>query len=165
MRVRGVAFDTITHAAGLSSTGDAELDRLLPFDEPYRIPDASAWAIRSTRAKGGRIIAIGTTVVRALEHAASRDGFVHGGEGLATQRIDAASRLRVVDALLTGIHSPGTSHYLLLRAFADEEVLQRADVELETHGYRTHEFGDSAWIERKAWRAANACPAHEPQPA
>src|SRR5216110_200547 len=104
MRVRGVAFDTITHAAGLSSTGDAELDRRLPFDEPYRIPDAAAWAIRSTRAKGGRIIAIGTTVVRALEHAASRDGFVHGGEGLATQRIDAASRLRVVDALLTGIH-------------------------------------------------------------
>src|SRR6266446_1412281 len=57
MRVRGVAFDTITHAAGLSSTGDAELDRRLPFDEPYRIPEAAACAIRSTRAKGGRIIA------------------------------------------------------------------------------------------------------------
>src|SRR6266705_4414788 len=79
MRVRGVAFDTITHAAGLSSTGDAELDRRLPFDEPYRIPDATASAIRRTQAKGGRIIAIGTTVVRALEHSASRDGFVHGG--------------------------------------------------------------------------------------
>ena len=156
MRVRGVAFDTITHAAGISSTGDAELDRRLPFDEPYRIPEAAACAIRSTRAKGGRIIAIGTTVVRALEHAASRDGFVHGGEGLATQRIDAASRLRVVDALLTGIHEPDTSHYRLLRAFADEDVLQRAEVELEAHGYRTHEFGDSAWIERKGWRAANA---------
>jgi len=47
MRVRGVAFDTITHAAGLSSTGDAALDRRLPFDEPYRIPDAAAWAIRT----------------------------------------------------------------------------------------------------------------------
>ena len=147
MRVRGVAFDTITHAAGLSSTGDAELDRRLPFDEPYRIPDAAAWAIQRTRAKGGRIIAIGTTVVRALEHAASRDGFVHAGEGLATQRIDATSRLRVVDALLTGIHEAGTSHYRLLRAFADEAVLQRADVELDAHGYRTHEFGDSVLIE------------------
>ena len=148
MRVRGVAIDTITHAAGLSSTGDAKLDRRLPFDEPYRIPDAAARAIRSTRAKGGRIIAIGTTVVRALEHAASRDGFVHAGEGLATRRIDATSRLRVVDALLTGIHEAGTSHYRLLRAFADEAVLQRADVELDAHGYRTHEFGDSVLIER-----------------
>src|SRR6266705_5911455 len=149
MRVRGVAFDTITHAAGLSSTGDAELDRRLPFDEPYRIPDATARAIRRTQAKGGRIIAIGTTVVRALEHAASRDGFVHGGEGLATQRIDAASPLRVVDALLTGIHEPGTSHYQLLRAFADRKSLRRASVELDAHRYRTHEFGDSVLIERK----------------
>src|SRR2546422_3031744 len=152
MRVRGVAFYTITHAAGLSSTGDAELDRRLPFDEPYRIPDAAARAIRSTRAKGGRIIAIGTTVVRALEHAASRDGFVHAGEGLATQRIDATSRLRVVDALLTGIHEPGTSHYRLLRAFADGKSLRRASVELDARGYRTHEFGDSVFIERKAWK-------------
>src|SRR3989454_8300552 len=156
MRVRGVAFDTITHAAGLSSTGDAELDRRLPFDEPYRIPDATAWAIRRTQASGGRIIAIGTTVVRALEHSASRDGFVHGGEGLATQRIDAASRLRVVDALLTGIHEPRASPYQLLRAFADENTLRRASVELDAHGYRTHEFGDSVFIERKVLRAA-AC--------
>jgi len=152
MRVRGVAFDTLTHAAGLSSTGDAELDRRLPFDEPYRIPDGTASAILSTQAKGGRIIAIGTTVVRALEHAASRDGFVHGGEGLATQRIDAASRLRVVDALLTGIHEPGTSHYQLLRAFADGKSLRRASVELDARGYSTHEFGDSVFIERKAWK-------------
>jgi len=165
MRVRGVAFDTITHAAGLSSTGDAELDRRLPFDEPYRIPDATASAIRRTQAKGGRIIAIGTTVVRALEHAASRDGFVHGGEGLATQRIDAASRLRVVDALLTGIHEPGTSHYQLLRAFADKNTLRRASVELDGHRYRTHEFGDSVLIERKARRAAYARPAYGPHEA
>jgi len=160
MRIRGVAFDTITHAAGLSSTGDAELDRRLPFDEPYRIPDATASAIRRTQAEGGRIIAIGTTVVRALEHAASRDGFVHGGEGLATQRIGAASRLRVVDALLTGIHEPGTSHYRLLRSFADENTLRRANAELGAHGYRTHEFGDSVLIEKKACRAAYVYPVH-----
>jgi len=155
MRVRGVAFDTITHAAGLSSTGDAELDRRLPFDEPYRIPDATASAIRRTQAEGGRIVAIGTTVVRALEHAATRDGLVHGGEGLATQRIGAASRLRVIDALLTGIHEPGTNHYQLLRAFADEDTLRRASGELDTHAYRTHEFGDSVFIEKKAWKGAH----------
>src|SRR5712691_7680660 len=159
MRVRGVAFDTITHAAGISSTGDAELDRRLPFDEPYRIPDATASALRRTQAKGGRIIAVGTTVVRALEHAPARHGFVHGGEGLATQRIGAASRLRVVDALLTGIHEPGTSHYQLLRAFADDDTLRRASAELDARGYRTHEFGDSVLIERKAWwcRAPESC--------
>jgi S-adenosylmethionine:tRNA ribosyltransferase-isomerase len=158
MRARGIAFDTITHAAGISSTGDAELDRRLPFDEPYCIPDATAFAIRRTRANGGRIIAIGTTVVRALEHAASLDGVVRAGDGLATQRIDAMSRLRVVDAVLTGAHEPGTSHYQLLRAFTDENTLQRVNEELDAHGYRTHEFGDSSLIERKAWVAVCAYP-------
>src|SRR5436190_352130 len=59
---RGIAFATITHAAGISSTGDTELDRRLPLDEPYRIPVATAFAIRRTRAQGGRIVAVGTTV-------------------------------------------------------------------------------------------------------
>src|SRR5262249_1754756 len=71
MRARGIAFATLTHAAGISSTGDDQLDRLLPFDEPYRIPRAAAVAIRRVRTRGGRVIAIGTTVVRALEHAAT----------------------------------------------------------------------------------------------
>src|SRR5712691_4314069 len=101
MRVRGVAFDTITHAAGLSSTGDAELDRRLPFDEPYRIPPTTAVAVSGTRTGDGRIIAIGTTVVRALEHAAEPDGSVREGAGLATQRISGATSLRVVDAILS----------------------------------------------------------------
>src|SRR5262245_26678740 len=60
-------FATITHAAGISSTGDEELDRLLPFDEPYNIPETTASAVRLTRERGGRVIAVGTTVVRALE--------------------------------------------------------------------------------------------------
>ena len=79
MRERGIAFATITLAAGISSTGDPELDRRLPFDEPYRIPHATASAIRRVRSDGGRIIAIGTTVVRALEHAAARTGVVASG--------------------------------------------------------------------------------------
>jgi S-adenosylmethionine:tRNA ribosyltransferase-isomerase len=148
LRSRGIAFATITHAAGISSTGDAELDRRLPFDEPYRVPAATTVAIGRVRASGGRIVAIGTTVVRALEHAAARDGRVRGGEGLATQRIGQTTRLRVVDAILTGMHEPGTSHYELLRAFADDATLGLANDELDERDYRSHEFGDSILIEK-----------------
>jgi S-adenosylmethionine:tRNA ribosyltransferase-isomerase len=156
MRARGVAFATLTHAAGISSTGDDELDRRLPFDEPYRIPAATAAAIRRARARGGRIVAVGTTVVRALEDAAKRDGRVRPGEGLATGRIGATTRLRVVDGILSGTHEPGTSHYELLRAFTDDETLGRASEELNARGYRTHEFGDSVLIERRPRAAAHA---------
>jgi S-adenosylmethionine:tRNA ribosyltransferase-isomerase len=145
---RNVGFATITLAAGISSTGDPELDRHLPFDEPYRIPAATACAIFQTRGRGGRIVAVGTTVVRALEHAAARDGLVQAGEAVATQRITKASRLRIVDAILSGTHEPGTSHYELLRAFADDDVLASASAELDAFGYRTHEFGDSIFVER-----------------
>jgi S-adenosylmethionine:tRNA ribosyltransferase-isomerase len=152
LRSRRIAFATLTHAAGISSTGDAELDRRLPFDEPYRIPTATAQAISQARARGGRVVAIGTTVVRALEDAARDDGSIHAGEGLARGRIGAATRLRVVDAILSGTHEPETSHHELLRAFVDEVTLARADRELESRGYRTHEFGDSVLIERSASR-------------
>jgi S-adenosylmethionine:tRNA ribosyltransferase-isomerase len=148
LRERGVGFATITHAAGLSSTGEAALDALLPLDEPYRIPRATARAIAATRASGGRIVALGTTVVRALEHAAARDGIVRAGGGLATQRLGPASRLRVVDAVISGTHEPGTSHYELLRAFTDDATLERASAELERERYRTHEYGDSVLVER-----------------
>lgn len=156
MRNRGVAFATLTHAAGLSSTGDAELDRRLPFDEPYRIPPATARAVHRTRARRGRVIAVGTTVVRALEHAAGYDGRVRAGDGLATQRIGAVTHLRVVDVLLTGTHEPGTSHYELLRAFMDGATLGRVYDELEARGYRTHEFGDSVLIEGNAGESRQA---------
>jgi len=148
MRARGVEFETITHAAGISSTGDEELDRLLPFDEPYRIPSATAAAVNRAKARGGRVVAVGTTVVRALEHAAAADGRVRAGRGVATQRIGPASRLRVVGAILSGTHEAGTSHYELLRAFLDDETLRRATDELDARGYLTHEFGDSVLIER-----------------
>src|SRR5262249_48803237 len=96
----------------------------LPFDEPYYIPMATALAIRRARLMEQRVVAIGTTVVRALEHAAMSGGRVRPGDGLATQRIGAATRLRVVDVLLTGTHEPGTSHYELLRAFTDFATLR-----------------------------------------
>ena len=150
MRERLIEFATITLAAGISSTGDPELDRLLPLDEPYRIPGTTAAAIFRARAEGRRIIAVGTTVVRGLEHAAERDGLVHPGDGIADQRIGPSSRLQIVDAILSGTHERGGSHYEILRAFLDDLTLAGADAALEAHGYRTHEFGDSVLIERMA---------------
>lgn len=147
-RRHGVGFAALTHAAGISSTGSADLDRRLPFAEPYRIPRTTAAAIGRTKAAGGRVVAIGTTVVRALEWAASQDGGVLIGDGVATGRIGRGSRLRVVDAILSGVHQRGESHYELLRAFADDAVLRRMAGALEAHGYRAHEFGDSVLIER-----------------
>ena len=146
LRARGIAFATLTDAAGISSTGDVALDRRLPFDEPYRIPEATARAIAQARARGGRIVAVGTTVVRALEAAAARDGVVHAGDGVATQRIGPGTRLAVVDAILSGAHEPGSSHHELLGAFAAPRTLRAADRELEARGYRTHEFGDSVLV-------------------
>src|SRR5689334_5299802 len=79
IREHCAAFATITHAAGISSTGDEDLDHLLPFDEPYHIPLATAEAVELTRRRGGRVIAVGTTVVRALEAAATEDGHLRSG--------------------------------------------------------------------------------------
>ncbi len=161
---RGIGFATLTHAAGLSSTGDPDLDRLLPLDEAFTIPATTAAAIAWARAGGGRVIAVGTTVVRALETAAASDGRVRAGPGVATGRIGPASRLRVVDAVFSGTHEPGSSHYDLLGAFADAETLDRADRLLATGGYRTHEFGDSVLVERAA-RAVTAAGSASVQPA
>jgi S-adenosylmethionine:tRNA ribosyltransferase-isomerase len=148
LRERGVRFATITHAAGISSTGDPTLDRLLPLDEPYLIPRGTVDAVAKARKRGGRIVAIGTSVVRGLEAAATAEGLVHPGAGVATQRIDARTRLRIVDVIVSGTHEPGTSHFALLGAFVAEAVLEQAGRELDARGYRTHEFGDSVLIER-----------------
>lgn len=149
MAARGVGFGAITHAAGVSSTGDAQLDALLPFDEPYRIRPSTARIIAEAQKRGGRIIAIGTTVVRALEHAAATSGqLALAGEGVATQRIGPTSRLRVVDAILSGVHERGSSHYDLFRAFVADERLSCIDRELNARGFRAHEFGDSVFIEK-----------------
>jgi S-adenosylmethionine:tRNA ribosyltransferase-isomerase len=147
-RQRGIEFATLTHAAGISSTGDASLDRRLPFDEPYVIPERTANLVRRAKAFGRRVVAIGTTVVRALEDSARDDGLVHAGEGIARNRIGSETRLRVVDAVLTGIHQPGESHYELLRAFVEDQTLLRVSAIADEAGYRGHEFGDSMLVER-----------------
>jgi len=157
---RGIEFATLTHAAGISSTGDPGLDRKLPLDEPYRIPVATEEAIAAALCEGRRIIAIGTTVVRALEDSAATFGSVAAGSGMARLRLGSQTRLRVVDAILSGTHEPGTSHYDLLHAFADKESLSRADDALNGAGYRTHEFGDSVLIERDSRRYS--CAARPP---
>jgi S-adenosylmethionine:tRNA ribosyltransferase-isomerase len=149
LRARGIGFATLTHAAGISSTGDAALDAKLPFDEPYHLPASTVAAIERAQRQRGRVIAIGTTVTRALEHAA-RSGALRAGSRMADQRIGAATRLRVVDGIVSGAHEPGSSHHDLLRAFAAPAVLQRADRALREHGYLTHEFGDSVLIEGTA---------------
>jgi S-adenosylmethionine:tRNA ribosyltransferase-isomerase len=149
MRERGIAFATVTLAAGISSTGDPTLDRRLPLDEPYRISASTASAIWSAQSAGRRIVAVGTTVVRALEHAGALDGVVAAGDRVADQRLGPATRLRIVDAILSGTHEPDTSHYQLLRAFVDDETLAGVNAALETAGYRTHEFGDSVLIEKQ----------------
>jgi S-adenosylmethionine:tRNA ribosyltransferase-isomerase len=148
LRSRGVRFAAITHAAGISSTGDAELDRLLPFDEPYYVPRPTAALIRHTMRRGGRIVAVGTTVVRALEDAARLPGWVLPGHGVATQRITPLSNLRVVDAIVSGMHEAGSSHYELLRAFQDDPTLQEMTTQAEARGYLAHEFGDLVFIAR-----------------
>ena len=132
MRERGVAFATLTLAAGISSTGDPELDRAAAVRRAVshsRRPPRPPSATRERQ--GGRIVAVGTTVVRALEHAAARDGVVHPGDGLANQRVGPATALRVVDAILSGTHEPDSSHYQLLRAFADDATLADATAALD----------------------------------
>lgn len=146
IREHKARFATITHAAGISSTGDEDLDQLLPFDEPYHIPLSTARAVELTRQRGGRVIAVGTTVVRALEDAATEDGHLRSGDGVAKGRIGPSTCLKVVDAILSGTHERGTSHYELLRAFLEDSTLERATAELDARGYRTHEFGDSVLI-------------------
>jgi S-adenosylmethionine:tRNA ribosyltransferase-isomerase len=154
LRARHARVASLTHAAGISSTGDPDLDRLLPLDEPYVISPATAALVNRTKQRGGRVLAVGTTVVRALEHAACGNGRVRPGNGVATGRIGADTELLIVDGIVSGMHEPGTSHYELLRAFQDDEALTRMAAEAEEHDYRAHEFGDAVFIERCADRAA-----------
>ena len=148
-RRRGIGLATLTHAAGISSTGDPTLDLRLPLDEPYRIPERTAAALKLVKSIGGRVVAIGTTVVRALESAGNADGSVRAGDGVARGRLGGETGLHVVDAILTGVHEPGDSHFEMLRAFADDATLNKLSAALVAHGYRGHEFGDSMLIEHQ----------------
>lgn len=145
LRRAGIAVASLTHAAGLSSTGDDALDRALPWPERYEIPRRTVAAIGEARARGGRVIAVGTTVVRALE-AAGRDGELRAGSGIATLRLDAGYRPRIVSGLVSGLHVPGESHFELLSAFAPADRLRRAIALAAQHGLSSHELGDACLI-------------------
>jgi S-adenosylmethionine:tRNA ribosyltransferase-isomerase len=143
----GVRIATLTHAAGLSATGDDGLDAMLPLPERYDIPASTVAALEATRAEGGRVIAVGTTVVRALESsAAAHGGRVAAGEACATLVLGPGFVPRVVDGLLSGMHERTESHYRLLGAFAPAATLQAALEHAIASGYRTHEFGDTCLV-------------------
>jgi len=143
----GVALAALTHAAGLSSTGDPTLDRALPLPERYEIPRETVDAVGQARASMGRVVAVGTSVVRALEGCSIRHGgALAAGRGTTGLVIGPGFVPRVVDGLLTGFHEPGSSHLGLLRAFVPPPLLDAAYTHAESVGYRGHEFGDSSLI-------------------
>ncbi len=147
LRRRGIGLATLTHAAGLSATGDDALDAQLPLPERYAIPTRTAEAIARTHARGGLVLAVGTTVVRALEgNALAHRGRLVGGEGTTDLIIDQAFIPRVVDGLLSGVHEPGTSHHRVVSAFAPPKLVDTAHTQAAAAGLLVHEFGDATLV-------------------
>jgi S-adenosylmethionine:tRNA ribosyltransferase-isomerase len=143
LKRRGVRVAWLTHAACVSSIGDEYLDSKLPFPERYEIPQSAIEAIDTARREGKRVIAVGTTVVRALEGCAAQNGGqLIAGSGETDLVIQPPFRPSVVNGILTGVHDPAESHFRLLHAFADETLLQRVWHHAVAEGYRGHEFGD-----------------------
>jgi S-adenosylmethionine:tRNA ribosyltransferase-isomerase len=145
LAARGVALRAVTHAAGLSSTGDPTLDAALPLPELSLVPEATVAAVERTRAAGGRVVAVGTTVVRALE-GAWREGSLRAGAATIDLRIGPGFAPRAASGLLTGLHEPGESHFALLQAFAPRPLLEAALAHAARSGYLGHEFGDLSLI-------------------
>jgi len=143
LRRKGVRFAALSLHTGLSSTRDDIIDALHPnYDEEFQVPEITANAVNVTRKQGGRVIAVGTTVVRALETAARPEGIVAVTRGWTRLHITHSHSLRVVDALLTGLHEPQASHLDLLSAFVEPARLQAAYLEAIERRYLWHEFGD-----------------------
>jgi S-adenosylmethionine:tRNA ribosyltransferase-isomerase len=138
----GVQFAPLTLHTGVSSPERDET----PYPERFEVPPATARLVNAVRSWGGRVIAVGTTVVRALETVGATDGTIEAAEGWTNHIVTPETGLRVVDGLVTGWHEPRASHLRLLEAAAGEELLERSyDAALE-RGYLWHEFGDSHLI-------------------
>jgi len=135
----GILIAPITLHTGVSSPERGEP----PYPERYRVPASTARLVNSVHYWGGRVIAVGTTVVRALETVAGQDGAVAEGEGWTSLVVTPDRGLRAVDALLTGWHEPEASHLEMLRAAAPADLLDRSYRAALEHGYLWHEFGDS----------------------
>jgi S-adenosylmethionine:tRNA ribosyltransferase-isomerase len=138
----GVMVAALTLHAGVASP---EIDEP-PQPERVRVPAATAALVNALKAAGGRVIAVGTTVARALESAAGIDGRVGPLDGYTDLVIGAEGPLRVIDGLLTGWHEPRASHLRLVEAVAGPELAARMYERAIARGYLWHEFGDSCLI-------------------
>ncbi|HEX7189069.1 MAG TPA: S-adenosylmethionine:tRNA ribosyltransferase-isomerase [Actinomycetes bacterium] len=138
----GVAVVPVTLHTGLSSAESGEP----PLPERFEVPAATARLVNATRVAGGRVVAVGTTVTRALETVAGPDGTVRPGSGWTELVLGPRRPARVVNGLVTGWHAPGASHLRLLEAVAGPDLVGRAYAAAREHGYRWHEFGDSALL-------------------
>jgi len=135
----GVGLATITLHTGVSSLEGHEL----PYAERFEVPATTAAIVNAVHASGGRVIAAGTTVVRALESATDAQGRVHPADGWTDVVITPARGVRAVDGLITGWHEPEATHLAMLEAVASRDALLIAYREAFEHGYLWHEFGDS----------------------
>ncbi len=135
---RGIAVAPIVLHAGVSSPEEGEP----PVPEPYRVPPATARLVELTRRGGGRVVAVGTTVVRALETVGEPGGGVRAGEGFTRMLVTPARGVHVVDGLLTGWHEPDAPHLSMLRAVGGSTLIERSYAAALQAGYLWHEFGD-----------------------
>ena len=140
----GVAIAPLLLHTGVSSLEGVER----PYPERYRVPGATASAVNAVRAAGGRVVAAGTTVVRALATVTDEHGVVHPGRGWTDVVVTPRTSLPSVGGLLTGWHEPESSHLQMLGAFAAPGALARAYRAALDLGYLWHEFGDSHLILR-----------------
>jgi S-adenosylmethionine:tRNA ribosyltransferase-isomerase len=138
LQAKGVLIVPIVLHAGVASLEAGEP----PYPERFRVAPCAANAIGRARANGGRVFAVGTTVVRALETVADPDGTIHAGEGWTDVVITPERGVRAVDALITGFHEPRASHLALLEAIAGRRHLAVAYQAALDGRYLWHEFGD-----------------------
>ncbi|HZU79788.1 MAG TPA: S-adenosylmethionine:tRNA ribosyltransferase-isomerase [Acidimicrobiales bacterium] len=134
---KGVGVSPVVLHTGVASL---EADEL-PYPERVRVPAATAARVNQTRRDGGRVVAVGTTVVRALESAAC-DGEARALDGWTDLVVTPERGVQLVDGLLTGWHEPASSHLLLLQAVAGRPLLESSYAAALDEGYRWHEFGD-----------------------
>ena len=139
---RGILIAPLVLHTGVSSPEVGEP----PSAERFRVPPATADLVNHVRIRGGRVVAVGTTVTRALETVASRDGTVRPGHGWTELVLGPDRPARVVNGLVTGWHEPGASHVKLLEAVACPDLVAAAYVEAERRGFLWHEFGDSCLL-------------------
>jgi S-adenosylmethionine:tRNA ribosyltransferase-isomerase len=135
---RGVQVAPLILHTGVASLEEDEP----PYEEFYKVPAATARTVNAARVSGGRVVAVGTTVVRALETVTGTDGVTHPGEGWTDRIVTPERGVGSVDAMLTGLHEPRSTHLWMLEAVAGRRHLEVAYAEALDGGYLWHEFGD-----------------------